>query len=195
MPNHPGFIDPPLVLSYVRIGQPVRPVVTASMYRMPVLYPFMRLVGALEVPDLSEQSRGARDRTLAMIDAVVAGLHRGESFLIYPAGRARRGPLEVVGAARAVHEILERFPTATIVLVRTQGVWGSMFSYARTGKAPSLAKCLLRGAGWILANLVFSGTVGLSTGLAHVMEKTGAIGWIKRHWRNQLRQKDAESQD
>ena len=155
MPNHPCYIDPPLVLSHIRLSRPVRPVVTASMYRMPVLYPFMRLVGAFEVPELTEQSRGARDRTLAIIDAVVAGLERGESFLIYPSGRARRGPVEVVGAARAAHEILDRFPNATVVLVRTRGVWGSMFSYARTGTAPRLVRCLLRGAGWILANLVF----------------------------------------
>ncbi len=154
MPNHPGYIDPPLVLSYVRLGQPIRPVVTASMYRMPVLYPFMRLVQALEVPDLTEQSRGARQRTLAMIDAVVAGLERGEGFLIYPSGRAQRRGVEVVGASRAVSDILERFPNANLVLVRTRGVWGSMFTYARTGKAPRLGLCLLRGFGWILANLL-----------------------------------------
>ena len=56
MPNHPGYIDPALVLSHVRLGQPVRPVVRTTMYRRPYLYPLMRLVQALEVPDLSEQS-------------------------------------------------------------------------------------------------------------------------------------------
>ena len=147
MPNHPAYIDPPLVLSPSAPRRAVRPVVTASMYRMPMLYPFMRLVEALEVPDLTEQSRDARERTLAMIDAVVAGLQRGESFLLYPSGRASGGAVEVVGAARAAAEILERCPQANVVLVRTRGVWGSMFSYARTGKAPSLGRCLLRGAG------------------------------------------------
>ena len=47
----------------------------------------------------------------------------------------------------------------------------------------------------ILANLIFSGTTGLSTGLAHVLEKTGAVGWIKRRWRDRLRQKEPEAQD
>lgn len=155
VPNHPGYIDPPLVLTHVRFGQAVRPVVTAGMYRRAILYPFMRLVQALEVPNLTEQSRGAHQRTLAMIDAMVAGLQRGESFLIYPAGRVQHGGVEVVGASRAVSDILERFPEANLVLVRTRGVWGSMFTYARTGKAPKLGQCLLRGAGWILANLVF----------------------------------------
>ena len=155
MPNHPGYIDPPLVLSHVRLNQSVRPVVTASMYRSPLLYPFMRLVHALEVPELAEQSRGSRMRSLAMIDAVVAGLQRGESFLIYPSGRAQRHGVEVVGAARAVSEILDRFAKANLILVRSRGIWGSMFSYAQTGKPPRLGRCLLRGLGWIIANLVF----------------------------------------
>jgi long-chain-fatty-acid--[acyl-carrier-protein] ligase len=155
MPNHPGYIDPPLVVSNVRFREAVRPVVTATMYRDPVLYPFMRLVEALEVPELSEHSHDARQRTLAMIDAVVGGLQRGESYLIYPAGRVQRRGVEVVGAARAVYDILQRFPQVNLVLVRTRGVWGSTFSHARTGKAPNLGRCLLRGLGLLLANLVF----------------------------------------
>jgi CelD/BcsL family acetyltransferase involved in cellulose biosynthesis len=47
----------------------------------------------------------------------------------------------------------------------------------------------------ILANVVFSGTTGLSSGLAHLLEKTGAVGWLKRRWRDQLRQKEPAAQD
>lgn len=155
MPNHPGYIDPPLVVSHVVLRETVRPTVTASMYRHVLLHPFMRLVEALEVPDLREHSHDARQRTLAMIDAVVAGLERGESFLIYPSGRAQRSGLEVVGASRAVYDILQRFPRANVVLVRTRGVWGSSFSYARTGNPPHLGRCLARGLALLLANLVF----------------------------------------
>ena len=153
MPNHPGYIDPPLVLSHLRLRQPVRPVVRTTMYRLPFLYPVMRVINALEVPDLSEQSLSARERTLGMIDAVVAGLERGECFLIYPAGRTQRAGVEVIGGARAAAEILERCPQASRVLVRTRGLWGSMFTRARTGKAPDFGKRLLQGLGWLLANL------------------------------------------
>ena len=155
MPNHPGYIDPALVLSHVRLSQPVRPVVRTTMYRLPYLYPLMRLFQALEVPDLSEQSLSARDRTLAMIDAVVAGLDRGECFLIYPAGRTQRTGLEAIGGNRAVAEILQRCPQTRIVLVRTRGVWGSMLTRAQTGQAPEIGKRLLQGVGWVLANLLF----------------------------------------
>ena len=144
MPNHPGYIDPPLVLSHLCLGQPVRPVVRTTMYRLPFLYPFMRLVHALEVPDLSEQSLSARERTLAMIDAVVGGLEGGEWFLIYPAGRTQRSGVEVIGGNRAVADILARCPQANKVLVRTRGLWGSMFTRHERVKRPSSASACCR---------------------------------------------------
>ena len=58
MPNHPAYIDPPLLLSHVRLGRPLRPIVYAGIFRRPLLYPFMRLIGAFEVPDLGRQSHG-----------------------------------------------------------------------------------------------------------------------------------------
>lgn len=155
MPNHPGYIDPPLVLSHVRIPGGIRPVVFEGMYRRPALYPLMRLVNALEVPDLSEHSHGAREQTLTMIDTIVAGIGRGESFLIYPSGRTQRREREQLGAARAAAEIIERCPQANLVLVRTRGVWGSMFSFARTGAPPHLARCVWRACAWMLASLLF----------------------------------------
>ena len=155
MPNHPGYIDPPLVLGHLRLAGGIRPTAFSGNYRNPVLYPMMRLTDTLEVPDLSEHSRDARQRTLSMIDTVVAGLERGESFLLYPSGRAQRRGVEQIGAARAASEILERCPEANIVLVRTRGIFGSSFSYARTGGPPNVARCALRGIGWTLASLLF----------------------------------------
>jgi long-chain-fatty-acid--[acyl-carrier-protein] ligase len=151
MPNHPGLIDPPLVLSNVRIRGGLRPIVTTSMYRKPLLYPLMRLVNAVEVPDLAEQSRGAREQTLTMLDTIAAGLNRGENFLIYPAGRTERRGIEEIGATRAVADLLKRCPQANIVLVRTRGIWGSIFTTAYTGDHPSLERCVVRALGWVFA--------------------------------------------
>jgi long-chain-fatty-acid--[acyl-carrier-protein] ligase len=155
MPNHPAYIDPPLVMAHLGLGGRLRPVVVESMYRNPALYPLMRFVDALEVRELQQHSRDARQQTLAMIDAVVSGLERGESFLLYPSGRAERRGLEEIGSARAASEILQRCPAANVVLVRTSGLWGSMFSYAQTGVEPSLGRCFLRAVGWMTANLLF----------------------------------------
>jgi len=155
MPNHPGFIDPPLVLSHLPLREPLRPMVYKPVARHPVIYPFMRMVDAFEVPDLAEHSRSSREQTLALIDEIAAGLKRGQSFLIYPAGRLQQRGREEVGATRSVAELLQRCPEATVVLVRTRGLWGSTFSRAWTGSRPLLGRCILRGIGVILANLVF----------------------------------------
>jgi long-chain-fatty-acid--[acyl-carrier-protein] ligase len=157
MPNHPAYIDPPLVMAHLRLRGGLRPVVVEEMYRLPVVHALMRLANALEVPSLREQSRGARQQTLAAIEAIVAGVQRGENFLLYPSGRAQRRGIEELGGARAAAEILARCPQANVVLLRTRGLWGSSFSYARTGAAPRLGRCVLCAAGWLAANLlVFS---------------------------------------
>lgn len=153
MPSHPGYIDPPLVMSHLRVAGGIRPTVFSGMYRNPALYPMMRLANALEVPDLSEHSHDARQQTLAVIEAIAEGLSRGENYLLYPSGRAQRRGREEIGGSRAAAEILERCPEANIVLVRTRGIWGSMFSYAQTGQSPNLGRCVLRALGWVVANL------------------------------------------
>jgi acyl-CoA synthetase (AMP-forming)/AMP-acid ligase II/1-acyl-sn-glycerol-3-phosphate acyltransferase/acyl carrier protein len=155
MPNHPGYVDPALVLSHLRLHDPLRPLVYSGTYRNPVLYPVMRALGSVEVPELSAQSRQAKQTTLDMIGKVTAAVKRGESILIYPSGRLQREGFEVVGASRAAAELLRACPEANVVLVRTRGVWGSMFSWGQTASQPHLGSCMVRGLLWGLANLVF----------------------------------------
>ena len=155
LPNHPAYVDPPTVLSHLPSARPLRPLVFSGVYRLPFLRPLMWLVDAFEVPDLSAQSRQAAAKTKELVDAVVARINAGDSFLIYPSGRLQRGNREVVGSARAVHEIVTRCPELTVVLVRTRGLWGSMFSCAREGKPPALGGAIAAAAGWLAAGLLF----------------------------------------
>lgn len=122
---------------------------------MLALRPLMALVNAFEVPDLSAHSRDAQAKALEMIDSVVDRLHAGDNLLIYPSGRLQRGDQENVGAARAVHDIVARCPNINIVLVRTRGVWGSMFSCAEAGVPPNLAARVKSALGWVFGNLLF----------------------------------------
>jgi long-chain-fatty-acid--[acyl-carrier-protein] ligase len=155
LPNHPAYVDPPTVLSHVPLPAALRPLVYSGTYRLLPFLPLMKLVRAFEVPDLSAQSRDAAARTKELIDAVAARLQAGESFLIYPSGRLQRGDREVVGSARVVHELLTRCPDVNVVLIRTRGLWGSMFSCARRGTLPDLGRAAIAAAGWLLASLVF----------------------------------------
>ena len=162
LPNHPAYVDPPTVMSHTAAGlfqkglrQPLRPLVFSGTYRVPPLLPLMKLVRAFEVPDLSSASQQAASRTAELIDGVVERVQAGESFLIYPSGRLQRGNLEVVGSARFVHELVTRCPDLQIVLIRTRGLWGSLFSCAAEGRPPDLVPAVLRAAAWVLAGLIF----------------------------------------
>lgn len=155
MPNHPGYVDPPMVLSHLRVPGGLRPTVYSGGFKLKPLLPWLRLVDAMEVPDLSEHSRDAQRQTLEFIDRIAAGLERGENFLLYPAGRIQRQGREQIGSNRAAAEILKRCPNVNIVLVRTRGLWGSSFTFARAGRLPNMGRCALRGIALGLANLLF----------------------------------------
>lgn len=155
IPNHPAYVDPPLVSSHIRLHKPLRPLVFSGTYRIAPLRPLMSLVNAFEVPDMSSHSRDAQAKAVEMIDSVVERLHSGDCMLIYPSGRLQRADEEIVGAARAVHEIVSRCPDINIVMVRTRGIWGSSFSSAEFGIPPKLGPAVGRAVGWVFASLFF----------------------------------------
>src|SRR5271163_4426361 len=155
LPNHPGHIDPVLVMTQLGAEIPLRPLVVSFMYRPFYLNPLMRFIDALEVPDLVQHSASAREQVEPLIRTVVEGIDRGGKFLIYPAGRIERNGLERIGSTRAVSDILSQRPNTTVVLVRTVGVWGSMTTFAPAGKEPSLPEKFVKAIGILAANLLF----------------------------------------
>src|SRR5476649_967479 len=119
LPNHPGYVDPVLVMTQLGGEIPLRPLVVSFMYRPLFLNPLMRFIGALEVPDMVAHSASAREQIEPLINTVVEGLNQGGKFLIYPSGKIERNGLEQIGSTRAVPDILARRPDTTVVLVRT----------------------------------------------------------------------------
>ena len=155
LPNHPGYVDPIIVYTLLWPILRTRPLLWEGMFLNPVLFPLMKLMRAVRIPDLRHTSVQARERTEQAIAEVIAGLRRGENFILWPAGRAQRDGTERLGGARAAADILRAVPEANVVLVRTRGVWGSSLSYAYTGTAPPLGRRLLQGLGLLLANFLF----------------------------------------
>jgi acyl-CoA synthetase (AMP-forming)/AMP-acid ligase II/acyl carrier protein/1-acyl-sn-glycerol-3-phosphate acyltransferase len=155
LPNHPGHIDPVLVMTQLGAETILRPLVVSFMYRPFYLNPLMRFIHAMEVPDLVQHSHSAREQVEPLIRTVIEGLDRGDKFLIYPAGKIERNGLEQIGSTRAVPDILAQRPDTTLVLVRTVGVWGSMTTFAPAGKEPSLPEKFVRAVGVLAANLIF----------------------------------------
>jgi long-chain-fatty-acid--[acyl-carrier-protein] ligase len=153
LPNHPGYVDPPLVLTALWPTLHPRPMLYEGNFRTPMLHTLMMLLNAVEVPDLDSASVRARQQAEGAVAKVVEGLRNGETHILWPSGHVQRDGTERLGAARALTDILTAVPEANVILVRTRGVWGSMYSYAYTGEAPSVVGGILKGLGLLLANV------------------------------------------
>jgi long-chain-fatty-acid--[acyl-carrier-protein] ligase len=154
LPNHPAYMDPPLTFTSLWPALQPRPLLFEGNFQNPVLYPLMKLIRAVQVPDMERPSAKARARTEKAIAEVIEGLRKGENHMMWPSGYLWRDGQERLGGAQAVTEILRAVPEANIVLVRTRGLWGSMSSFAPTGERPHFLGCLGRGAAWLVANLL-----------------------------------------
>jgi long-chain-fatty-acid--[acyl-carrier-protein] ligase len=153
LPNHPALVDPLVALRAVWPSLKPRPMVYEGNFRSPLLHLLMKLLNAVRVPNLEQASAKARSRAQKAVEVVIAGLRNGENHVLWPAGHLQHDGQERLGGARALADILQAVPAATIVLVRTRGLWGSMFSYAQTGEHPSLIGRYAAGLGWLAANL------------------------------------------
>jgi long-chain-fatty-acid--[acyl-carrier-protein] ligase len=154
LPNHPAYIDPPNVLVRLWPAFRMRPMLLETNFESPVLAPLVRLLRAIRVPDTDRASAEARQRAEAAVQAAIDALKAGENVIVWPSGRLQRDGTERLGGARTVADVLAAVPDVTVVLVRTRGLWGSMFSWA-WGRKPELGRLLVKGVGLLLANLLF----------------------------------------
>src|ERR1700716_3188557 len=77
LPNHPGYIDPALVLAAFWPALKPRPMVFETLFRNPILLPFAKLLNALRVPDLDRQaSAQAREEAQTAVTGVIDGLKK-----------------------------------------------------------------------------------------------------------------------
>jgi long-chain-fatty-acid--[acyl-carrier-protein] ligase len=155
LPNHPGYSDPALVLSQLGPKLDPRPLVYEGTFDNPFMWPVMKIINALKVPDMEGASAQARQAAEASVQAIIDGLRAGNNHVFWPAGRCQRDGTEVIGGARALTDVLTAVPDCEIVRIRTRGLWGSVFSYAYTGARPALSKRILGAMGTLLANLLF----------------------------------------
>lgn len=154
-PNHPGFMDPPLIILHTWRWLELRPLVDARFYKPWYLNWIMRLVRAVPLKRLEERSASAHEGQYTTVQTVVDGLKQGHNHYLAPAGRTQRRGIEIIGSNRGAAQILKDAPDATALMVLARGLWGSSFTFAPTGKEPSLFGAMLKGVLWCWANFTF----------------------------------------
>jgi len=155
LPNHPGLIDPVIIMAYLWPLLRPRPALYSEYFRKWPLSYLMKTFRAVEFPMTGRIGPGIREEVEKAIQEVIGGLGRGENLILWPAAHIYSRPSENLGAGSGLARILREVPEAQIVVVRTTGLWGSMFGFAPTGKPPDLGKCIPRALAYLLAGLFF----------------------------------------
>lgn len=155
LPNHQAVVDPQLLFAYLLRHTSAAPLVTEAYFRIPGVAQVLRMVGAVEVPDLEKSRRGAE--IVARLSGLVTKvLDAGKNVLIYPAGQLTEHGWEYVGNKQCAWQVCGHLSERTrVVGVRIHGLWGSMWSKARTGRTPNFLYTYLKGIFYVLANGVF----------------------------------------
>jgi acyl-CoA synthetase (AMP-forming)/AMP-acid ligase II/1-acyl-sn-glycerol-3-phosphate acyltransferase/acyl carrier protein len=155
LPNHPALGDPVLILALLYRHFAPRSLADEYQINRPIVRPLARWLGARTLPNLERRGVEAVDGTRRALEDTIEGVSGGENLLLYPAGHIKRRRLEEVGAASGVKAVLDRVPDVRVVLVRTNGVWGSSLSWGFTGRYPQLGLVLRRGLKYLLLNGLF----------------------------------------
>ena len=112
-------------------------------------------MNAVRVPDLEKSRRGV-EIVAGLHQVVVDALAAGHNVLLYPAGQLTNSGLERVGNKQGAWQVCHQLPEGTrVVGMRIRGLWGSMWSRAKTGRSPNFAWTYLKGIFYVLANLLF----------------------------------------
>ena len=155
LPNHQALVDPIILMSHIYRFSTVIPVISEKYFDIPVAKWYFRQLGAVRVSDLEAGSRNTMVLK-SITRAVFKGFRRNKNILLYPSGQIAGQGYEKIFNKKAAYHIVEKIPEdVQIVGVRISGLWGSMFSKARTGKSPDFFFQLLKGLLFVLANLLF----------------------------------------
>ncbi|MCK9174983.1 MAG: MFS transporter [Desulforhopalus sp.] len=153
LPNHPALIDPVIVSSQLLDTFAPRPLSDARQLAQPFVRLATSVLNPITIPDSHEAGPSAKKQILKGMQLVADALKNGDNILFYPAGRLNRSAQEDLGANSGVEYILKKIPGVQVVVVRSNGLWGSSFSHAVA--PPALFSQLRSYLTALAANLLF----------------------------------------
>jgi acyl-[acyl-carrier-protein]-phospholipid O-acyltransferase/long-chain-fatty-acid--[acyl-carrier-protein] ligase len=156
--NHPGFADPPILMTELAPYIDLRPVMKENVVQNPILRATAQTIRAITIPDMTQEGREAVKEAQQAIQMIIDALARGENVLLYPSAKIYRGKLESLGNNSGVARILKALPDTRVVLARTRGLWGSSLGFGATGESPRkdlFKKTLPRGILSVLTGGIF----------------------------------------
>lgn len=156
LPNHPAELDPVILMTVIPEEFQVRPVVAENFFYIGWVDWLLNIFKAFPIPNFNEGGNEYKRRqTEKTFNRLMTALQQKENLLFYPSGKLKRSGREEVGGASGLHKLIEGVPEAYPILVRTTGLWGSLFSTYFTGGTPNLNLTMKKACKIILQNALF----------------------------------------
>lgn len=152
LPNHPAYVDPVILCACLAPLSP-RPLADRHQIGRFWLRPLAALMRCIPLPDLRREGIAARRQVQESLARCTAALEQGENLLVYPSGSLSHDGRTHLGGNSGAYRLLRAVPDCVPVVIRTQGLWGSSFSWA--DGAPVLGRALLRALLALLRNGIF----------------------------------------
>ncbi|MCQ2378468.1 MAG: MFS transporter [Victivallaceae bacterium] len=158
MPNHIALIDPVLIRGEFYRTQ-LRPLVDEAFFHGDILSAHvLAMMDAVRVPDMSQHLKKADAAKVKALDSIVIDtLGKGDNILLYPSGHISTDGTESIGNRQLGYNVCRELPdNARVLLIRTTGLWGSMWSRKGKKRSPDFGKTLLKAlALWVFYTLTF----------------------------------------
>ena len=156
LPNHTAEVDPLIVGIKLWKEFEFRPLIVEWIIKLPVIGGVMRLMRGVPIPDFEQKgSLNKAKNAEEAFNTIIEGLKLKDNFLLYPSGRLRYADKEIIGGASGLHKIITANPDVNIVLVRTRGLWGSIFSKGWNGENVHFGKSVIKGFLTVIKNGLF----------------------------------------
>lgn len=153
--NHQALVDPQIILAWIYKYKPVAPIVTEDYINIPLIGTFIKKLNAIPVSNLENGKRDLEVMNTISKKVSTVLLNKGD-VILYPSGMLTVDGIERINNKRAAFQIISELPEHVKVIgVRINGLWGSYWSKAKTGKTPNIIYCFIKGIAIVLLNGIF----------------------------------------
>jgi acyl-CoA synthetase (AMP-forming)/AMP-acid ligase II/1-acyl-sn-glycerol-3-phosphate acyltransferase len=154
--NHPALIDPCILVGHLWPEAHFHAVAADFLEQNKLIRSLLSIFRTVYVPVFDYSNNSYKQHRIEQAyKQIIHLLKEGHSVLLYPAGSLKSDGEERIGGASGLHHILQQVPQADVFLVKTEGLWGSQFSRALTGRTPDVMSSFLRGLKIVLKNAFF----------------------------------------
>lgn len=153
-PNHQAVIDPIILFSEFH-NQKIQPLVDEVYFKNPIFRKILSLFDAICVPDLGKSRKGI-EQVRQLQSLTLQSLGEGKNVLFYPSGHVTLNGKETIGNRQLAYNVCKNLPpNVTIVCIKTEGLWGSIWSRYKKKRTPSISLTLLKSMGLALCGKLF----------------------------------------